>query len=77
MNSLKNKGFFFFFYKKISIYKFFLKRIFLVGCGALGCEYMRNFSSMNISENNEGEIIIMDDDTIEYSNLNRQYLYKF
>ena len=49
----------------------------MVGCGALGCEYMRNFSSMNISENNKGEIIIMDDDTIEYSNLNRQYLYKF
>lgn len=49
----------------------------MVGCGAIGCEYMKIFSSMGISENSKGSIIIFDDDTIEYSNLNRQYLYKY
>ena len=53
-----------------------LTSLFLIGCGALGCEYMKYFSSMGISQNKKGTIHIIDDDTIEYSNLNRQFLYK-
>ena len=52
----------------------FLK-IFLVGVGAIGCEYLKNFVMMGISSG-EGVLTITDFDKIEISNLNRQFLFR-
>ena len=51
--------------------------IFLIGAGALGCEYLKNFSlnGISCSKNNSGKITVTDNDTIEISNLNRQFLF--
>ena len=46
-------------------------KIFIVGSGAIGCEHLKNFGMMGI-----GEIVITDMDTIERSNLNRQFLFR-
>jgi ubiquitin-activating enzyme E1 len=48
--------------------------IFMVGAGALGCEFIKNFGLMGISCKN-GEISITDNDKISLSNLNRQFLF--
>ena len=48
--------------------------VFMVGAGALGCEYIKNFSLMGISCKN-GKLTITDNDNISLSNLNRQFLY--
>ncbi len=48
--------------------------LFMVGAGALGCEYIKNFSLMGISCN-KGKITITDHDNISLSNLNRQFLF--
>ena len=50
-------------------------KIFLVGVGAIGCEYLKNFAMMGIS-NKEGVLTITDFDKIELSNLNRQFLFR-
>ena len=52
--------------------------ILIVGSGAIGCEYLKNFAFMNISNNNfsNSKIIITDHDNIEKSNLNRQFLFR-
>jgi len=53
--------------------------IFLVGCGAIGCEYLKNFTMMGIScknDDNNGFLTITDFDKIELSNLNRQFLFR-
>ena len=46
--------------------------IFLVGSGALGCEYLKLFHMLNISSNKlsdtKGKITVTDMDTIELSN---------
>jgi ubiquitin-activating enzyme E1 len=42
----------------------------LVGCGALGCEFIKIFALMGISCGN-GKVTTTDDDCIETSNLNR------
>jgi ubiquitin-activating enzyme E1 len=47
----------------------------VVGSGAIGCELLKNLAFMNVGKN-EGEIIITDPDTIEKSNLNRQFLFR-
>lgn len=44
--------------------------IFMVGGGALGCEYIKNFVLIGISCKN-GEIKVTDNDNIALSNLNR------
>ena len=51
--------------------------IFLVGAGALGCEYLKNFALNGISCSKKGSsaITVTDNDTIEISNLNRQFLF--
>ena len=46
----------------------------MIGVGALGCKYIKNFGLMVIFCNN-GEIIIIDKDNIVLSNLNRQFLF--
>lgn len=48
---------------------------FMVGCGALGCEYLKGFSLMGLGTKG-GYIHITDMDTIEVSNLNRQFLFR-
>ena len=48
--------------------------IFMIGAGALGCEYIKNFGLMGISCN-DGKITITDNDNIVLSNLNRQFLF--
>lgn len=50
--------------------------IFIIGAGALGCEFMKVFALMGISTNNPNKATITDDDNIEKSNLNRQFLYR-
>ena len=54
--------------------------IFLAGAGALGCELLKNLSLLGIgannnSENSDGSVLIIDDDMVELSNLNRQFLF--
>jgi ubiquitin-activating enzyme E1 len=46
-------------------------KIFIVGSGAIGCEHLKNFSMMGI-----GYQTITDMDTIEKSNLSRQFLFR-
>jgi ubiquitin-activating enzyme E1 len=48
---------------------------FIVGSGAIGCELLKNFAMMGIGDGN-GQIIVTDMDTIEKSNLNRQFLFR-
>ena len=50
--------------------------IFIIGAGALGCEFMKTFALMGISTKKDNKIIITDNDNIEISNLNRQFLYR-
>ena len=44
---------------------------FLVGCGALGCEYIKMLSMLGFCCSKEGKLFTTDDDQIELSNLNR------
>ena len=50
--------------------------IFMIGAGALGCEFLKNFALMGIAINDKKEVIITDNDNIEFSNLNRQFLFR-
>jgi len=54
--------------------------IFLIGAGAAGCEYLKNFAMMGVSSiknNNKGGCLTLTDfDCIEISNLNRQFLFR-
>ena len=50
-------------------------KVFMVGAGALGCEYMKQFALMGVACTG-GNLIVTDDDTIEVSNLNRQFLFR-
>ena len=47
------------------------QKYFVVGAGAIGCELLKNFAMMGL-----GKIIVTDMDTIEKSNLNRQFLFR-
>ena len=49
--------------------------VFVVGAGALGCEALKNLVMMGFGRNNS-KIIITDMDSIELSNLSRQFLYR-
>ena len=46
-------------------------KLFMIGCGAIGCELLKNFAMLNIGVTGEGSITITDPDHIETSNLNR------
>ena len=50
--------------------------IFIIGAGALGCEFLKTFSLMGISINIDKKVTITDNDNIEISNLNRQFLFR-
>eukprot|EP01087_Luapelamoeba_hula_P010492 TRINITY_DN277_c3_g2_i1.p1 TRINITY_DN277_c3_g2~~TRINITY_DN277_c3_g2_i1.p1 ORF type:complete len:705 (+),score=110.05 TRINITY_DN277_c3_g2_i1:1164-3278(+) len=47
---------------------------FVVGSGAIGCETLKNLALMGVGT--EGKITLTDIDTIEISNLNRQFLFR-
>ena len=51
-------------------------RVFLVGAGGLGCEFLKSFALLGVGSGEEGFIAVADDDTIELSNLNRQFLFR-
>eukprot|EP00736_Rhodelphis_marinus_P003571 Rmarinus@m.19049 len=52
-------------------------KYFLVGAGALGCEFLKNFAMMGVGlKDAGGQIFVTDDDTIERSNLSRQFLFR-
>ncbi|KAF8564270.1 hypothetical protein P879_09148 [Paragonimus westermani] len=51
-------------------------KYFLVGAGAIGCELLKNFALMGIGASPCGKITITDMDSIERSNLNRQFLFR-
>ncbi len=50
-------------------------RVFLVGTGALGCEYLKLFVLMGVGCS-DGNITITDDDKVEVSNLSSQFLFR-
>ena len=50
--------------------------IFLIGCGALGCEDLKNFALCGMATDTQGSIIVTDNDKIELSNLSRQFLFR-
>uniref|UniRef100_UPI00398E3D27 ubiquitin-like modifier-activating enzyme 6 n=1 Tax=Pristiophorus japonicus TaxID=55135 RepID=UPI00398E3D27 len=51
--------------------------VFIVGCGAIGCEMLKNFALLGVATGRErGVITITDPDLIEKSNLNRQFLFR-
>jgi len=48
----------------------------MVGAGALGCEFLKNFALMGVCCSRKGKLTITDDDVIEKSNLSRQFLFR-
>ncbi|RKP05031.1 ubiquitin-activating emzyme E1 [Thamnocephalis sphaerospora] len=51
-------------------------RQFLAGAGAIGCEMLKNWAMMGLGTGEQGRIYVTDMDTIEKSNLNRQFLFR-
>jgi len=51
-------------------------KVFLVGSGALGCEFLKCFAAMGLACGEQGEVVVTDMDSIEKSNLNRQFLFR-
>ncbi|GKA09620.1 ubiquitin-activating enzyme E1 1-like protein isoform X2 [Tanacetum coccineum] len=51
-------------------------RSFVVGSGALGCEFLKNLALMGVSCGTQGKLTVTDDDVIEKSNLSRQFLFQ-
>ncbi len=49
---------------------------FLVGTGAIGCEMLKNYAMIGLATGPKGQIIATDNDAIEKSNLNRQFLFR-
>ena len=46
------------------------------GCGAIGCELLKNMALLGVASNEMGALYITDYDLIEKSNLNRQFLFR-
>eukprot|EP01126_Amoeba_proteus_P044059 TRINITY_DN4877_c0_g1_i8.p1 TRINITY_DN4877_c0_g1~~TRINITY_DN4877_c0_g1_i8.p1 ORF type:complete len:871 (+),score=213.01 TRINITY_DN4877_c0_g1_i8:852-3464(+) len=53
----------------------FKQKWFMIGTGALGCEYLKGFALMGLGARG-GQLFITDMDRIEVSNLNRQFLFR-
>ena len=49
---------------------------FLVGTGAIGCEMLKNYAMIGLATGFQGQIFVTDNDSIEKSNLNRQFLFR-
>ena len=50
--------------------------MFLIGAGAVGCEYLKILSLMGVSTKEKCKVTVTDNDCIENSNLNRQFLFR-
>ncbi|KAA8910969.1 hypothetical protein TRICI_003980 [Trichomonascus ciferrii] len=50
--------------------------LFLVGSGAIGCEMLKNWAMLGVGAGPKGKITVTDNDSIEKSNLNRQFLFR-
>ncbi|CAK9034555.1 unnamed protein product [Durusdinium trenchii] len=48
----------------------------MVGCGALGCEFLKNFALNGVCCGPDGLLTVTDADRIELSNLTRQFLFR-
>jgi len=59
------------FQRKLSKSKYFV-----VGSGAIGCEMLKNFAMMGLGCDKDGAVYVTDMDSIEKSNLNRQFLFR-
>eukprot|EP00933_Yihiella_yeosuensis_P028770 TRINITY_DN22588_c0_g1_i2.p1 TRINITY_DN22588_c0_g1~~TRINITY_DN22588_c0_g1_i2.p1 ORF type:complete len:1213 (+),score=350.78 TRINITY_DN22588_c0_g1_i2:70-3708(+) len=59
------------FVKKLGSLKYFM-----VGCGALGCEFLKNFALNGVCCGEDGLLTVTDADRIELSNLTRQFLFR-
>lgn len=51
-------------------------RYFMIGAGAIGCEMLKNWAMMGVATHSDGMIYLTDMDSIEKSNLNRQFLFR-
>ena len=52
-------------------------KMFMVGAGATGCEFLKNFAMMGFCTADEkSKFIVTDNDSIEISNLSRQFLFR-
>jgi len=51
-------------------------KTFMVGAGALGCEYVKAMALMGLGCGPTGSVTVTDNDNIEVSNLNRQFLFR-
>ncbi|XP_068951795.1 ubiquitin-like modifier-activating enzyme 7 isoform X2 [Petaurus breviceps papuanus] len=52
------------------------QRYFLVGAGAIGCELLKTFAMLGLGAGQGGGITVTDMDTVELSNLSRQFLFR-
>jgi ubiquitin-activating enzyme E1 len=52
-------------------------KYFLVGAGAIGCEMLKNWALMGLGAGEHGRVVVTDMDTIEKSNLSRQFLFRY
>jgi ubiquitin-activating enzyme E1 len=50
-------------------------KLFMVGSGAIGCELLKNLAMLGIASG-KGQITLTDPDSIELSNLSRQFLFR-
>lgn len=48
----------------------------MVGAGALGCEFIKTFAMVGLACGGKGQVHCTDNDNIEVSNLNRQFLFR-
>ena len=48
----------------------------MIGAGAIGCEMLKLYALMGIGAGKKGMIYCTDNDNIELSNLNRQFLFR-
>ncbi len=51
-------------------------RVFVVGAGAIGCEWIKLLSALGACTGPSGHLTVTDMDTIEVSNLSRQFLFR-
>ena len=51
-------------------------KLFVIGSGAVGCELLKNFAMLGVASSQEGVIYVTDNDFVEKSNLNRQFLFR-
>jgi ubiquitin-activating enzyme E1 len=49
---------------------------FMVGAGATGCEFLKNFAMMGACSEQNSKFTVTDNDNIEISKLSRQFIFK-